>query len=82
MTDTREMIRKTITIRGTRTSIKLEKPFWDYAACVAEARECRVSQLIDDIAVESDATNLASAVRTFLLTHALGDPNVDVARSI
>ena len=65
------MIRKTMRIRGLRTSIKLEQEFWSYLAEIAAGRRVRLSALVNEVAEATpEHTNLASTLRTFALTHA------------
>jgi predicted DNA-binding ribbon-helix-helix protein len=65
------MIRKTMRIRGLRTSIKLEQEFWSYLAEIAAGRRMRLSALVNEVAEATpEHTNLASTLRTFALTHA------------
>jgi predicted DNA-binding ribbon-helix-helix protein len=65
------MIRKTMRIRGLRTSIKLEQEFWSYLAEIAAGRRMRLSALVNEVAEATpDHTNLASTLRTFALTDA------------
>jgi predicted DNA-binding ribbon-helix-helix protein len=65
------MIRKTMRIRGLRTSIKLEQEFWSYLAEIAAGRRVRLSVLVNEVAEATPGrTNLASTLRTFALTHA------------
>jgi predicted DNA-binding ribbon-helix-helix protein len=63
------MIRKrSITLRGHRTSLSLEDAFWDEAVSIAEARGIAVAALIAEIDARRDpADNLSSAVRLFVL---------------
>jgi predicted DNA-binding ribbon-helix-helix protein len=65
------MIRKTMRIRGLRTSIKLEQEFWSYLTEIAAGRRVRLSALVNEVAEATPGhTNLASTLRTFALTHA------------
>jgi predicted DNA-binding ribbon-helix-helix protein len=65
------MIRKTMRIRGLRTSIKLEQEFWSYLTEIAAGRRMRLSALVNEVAEATpEHTNLASTLRTFALTHA------------
>jgi predicted DNA-binding ribbon-helix-helix protein len=54
-----------------RTSIKLEKIFWDYLKDLAGRRNLRLSNLISQIAEAApERRNLASTLRTFAINHA------------
>jgi predicted DNA-binding ribbon-helix-helix protein len=65
------MIRKTMRIRGLRTSIKLEQEFWSYLTEIAAGRRMRLSALVNEVAEATPGhTNLASTLRTFALSHA------------
>ncbi len=65
------MIRKTMRIRGLRTSIKLEQEFWSYLTEIATGRRVRLSALVNEVAEATpEHTNLASTLRTFALSHA------------
>lgn len=73
------MIKKSMTIRGHRTSISLEAPFWTYLQTLASSRGLAVSALvaeIDDQRSEllmagEDTGGLSSMIRVYLLEMAL-----------
>ena len=73
------MIKKSMTIRGHRTSISLEAPFWAYLQTIAASRGLAVSALvaeIDDQRSEllmagEDTGGLSSMIRVYLLEMAL-----------
>ena len=62
-------IKRSVTIAGHPTSIRIETLFWDVLLAEAERRGLPVNALIADIDVwrlassEDDAPNLASAIR-------------------
>ena len=63
-------IKRSLTLRGHRTSVSLEEPFWTAFRDIAAAR----SQPLNDLAAEIDAgrtgdDGLASAIRVFILNH-------------
>lgn len=62
-----------LTLRGHRTSVSLEDPFWD-AFCQIAARENRpVNVLAAEIDAERGSdTGLASAIRVFVLRRLTG----------
>ena len=68
------MIRKTMVIRGVKTSVSLEREFWDYLIAQAELDErIPVSELVNRIAAKtSPSSNLTSAIRVHCLRHARG----------
>lgn len=73
MTDaTARRIRKhSVVIAGHRTSLSLEVAFWDTLKEIAASRGLSVNRLIEEIdrarAAETEAGNLSSAVRVFVL---------------
>jgi predicted DNA-binding ribbon-helix-helix protein len=66
------MMRKTMRIGPSlRTSIKLEREFWDYLKDLAGERSLRLTQLVNDVAdAVPERSNLASTLRTFAIDHA------------
>ena len=73
------MIKKSMTIKGHRTSISLEGAFWTQLEGIAKDQKISVSALvaeIDDIRAQSlmrgDQTGgLSSMIRLFILEHTL-----------
>lgn len=65
-------IKRSFTIRGKRTSVSLEEPFWNALKELA-AREglslAATLLLIDE--VRDPEVNLSSAIRVYLFTHRL-----------
>ena len=60
--------KRSLTLRGHRTSVSLEEPFWQELQRLAAARD----QSLNDLAAEIDAARgvsagLASAIRVFIL---------------
>ncbi len=60
--------KRSLTLRGHRTSVSMEDAFWDEFRRIAEAR----NQSVNDLAAEIDAdrvmaSGLASAIRVFVL---------------
>jgi predicted DNA-binding ribbon-helix-helix protein len=60
--------KRSLTLRGHRTSVSMEDAFWDEFRRIAEAR----GQSVNDLAAEIDAervmtSGLASAIRVFVL---------------
>ncbi len=62
--------KRSVTIRGHRTSFSLEQPFFDELAAIAAARPMALAALIAEIdeSRPRDA-NLSSALRIFVLDH-------------
>jgi len=66
-------LKHSLTLRGHRTSVSLEAPFWEAFCEIAAAR----GQGINELAAEIDAARgvsagLASAIRVFVLEHYRG----------
>ncbi len=60
------LIKRSITIKKHRTSISLEKEFWDALKIVAKEQNCSIQNLITQIDSKRK-TSLASSIRVFLL---------------
>ena len=60
------MQKRSLTIRGHRTSISLEEPFWIALNDIAKARQQSVASLVQMIDKERIG-GLSSAIRTFIL---------------
>lgn len=63
------MRKRSITIKGHRTSVSLEQPFWQALGEVADTREISLSGLIAEIDAARDTENLSSAIRLFILDY-------------
>jgi predicted DNA-binding ribbon-helix-helix protein len=60
--------KRSLTLRGHRTSVSLEDAFWDEFRRIAEARGRSVNDLAAEIDAERVMTSgLASAIRVFVL---------------
>ena len=63
-------VKRSLTLRGHRTSVSLEKPFWDAFRQIAAERGVAVAALAADIdEARGDTAGLASAIRVFVLEH-------------
>lgn len=63
-------VKRSFTIKGHRTSISLEAPFWDALNEVANRETVSVARLVEMIDAERDsASGLSSAVRIWLLIY-------------
>ena len=60
------LIKKSITIKRHRTSLSLEKEFWDALKIIAKIKNCSLEKLITKIDFERK-TSLASSIRVYLL---------------
>jgi predicted DNA-binding ribbon-helix-helix protein len=65
--------KRSLTIRGHRTSVSLEDAFWTEFRAIASARGVSINELAADIDAERGTeAGLASAIRVFVLDHAKG----------
>ncbi len=61
-----EIVKHSVSISGHRTSISLEKEFWDLFCDLAQKQNLSINQLIGKIDAERTG-NLSSAVRLYVL---------------
>lgn len=62
------IVKRSVSIRGHRTSISLEDAFFDELARIASARAVALAALIAEVDATRDRrTNLSSALRLFVL---------------
>ena len=60
------LIKKSITIKKHRTSLSLEKEFWDALKIISSQQKCSLETLVTKI--DSNRKNsLASSIRVYLL---------------
>jgi len=64
------LIKKSITIKNHRTSISLEKEFWNALEIVAIQKSSSIERIISNIDLYRD-TSLASSTRVFILQYFL-----------
>lgn len=62
------MRKRSLTIDGHRTSISLEKEFWEGLKNIAKLRQCTLIKIIREID-EKRKSGLSSAIRIFVLKH-------------
>lgn len=59
-----------LTLRGHRTSVSLEEPFWEAFREIAEAEGKGINELATEIdAARGVSAGLASAIRVYVLEH-------------
>ena len=66
------LIKKSITIKKHRTSLSLEKEFWDALKNIATEQKCSIENLIAKIDLNRK-TSLASSIRVYLLKFYMKD---------
>ena len=62
------LIKKSITIKKHRTSISLEKEFWNALEIVAIQKSSTIERIISDVDLYRN-TSLASSTRVFILQY-------------
>jgi predicted DNA-binding ribbon-helix-helix protein len=62
-------LKRSFSIKGHRTSISLEKPFWDGLVEAAAAEHKPLSRLVAEIDASRGGAGLSSAVRVWLLAY-------------
>lgn len=67
-------MKRSLSIRGHRTSVSLEAPFWDALVAIAERENLSLAALVTRVDEErwrdravADVPNLSSALRLFVL---------------
>lgn len=64
-------VKHSLTIKGHRTSVSLEEPFWTAFRQIAEEEGLGLNELATRIDAErGTSSGLASAIRVFVLRHA------------
>lgn len=63
------VLKRSIVIRGHKTSVSLEDAFWTRLKIIAGWRRQTVSELVASIDTERTHSNLSSAIRLFVLDH-------------
>ena len=66
------LIKKSITIKKHRTSLSLEKEFWDALKIIAREKKCSIENLVTKIDSERKVS-LASSIRVYLLKFYMKD---------
>ena len=64
------LIKKSITIKRHRTSVSLEKEFWDTLSIISKEKKISLEKLIFNIDVKRESS-LASSIRVFVLQYFL-----------
>jgi predicted DNA-binding ribbon-helix-helix protein len=63
------IIKRSVVVRGHRTSICLEDEFWSGLKEIARAQGASVAQTVTEIDMTRQHSNLSSAIRLFVLGH-------------
>lgn len=63
------IVKRSIVVRGHKTSVSLEEAFWNGVKEISRARGKTLSDLVSDIDQKREQGNLSSAIRLFVLDH-------------
>ena len=66
-----KVIKRSLSIKGHRTSVSLETEFWTQLKLIATQKSISIPQLVADIDTERSKVNLSSALRVFVLNQLL-----------
>lgn len=66
------VVKHSLTIAGHRTSISLERAFWERLKMIAAERGASLASCVAEIDAGRGGANLSSAIRVFVLEAALG----------
>ncbi|MCC2112345.1 MAG: ribbon-helix-helix domain-containing protein [Hyphomicrobiales bacterium] len=64
-----ELLKRSLTIKGHRTSVALEAPFWQALDEIADRRGISRAALITEIDAARVGESLSSAIRVYVLDH-------------
>ena len=64
-----QCLKRSVLVSGHRTSISLERAFWDELKEIADKRSLSINQLVTQVD-EKRKSNLSSALRLFILQEA------------
>ena len=62
-----QIVKRSVSIAGHRTSISLEEPFWQLLREIVDREKLSIQALIGRIDAERGEQNLSSAIRVFVL---------------
>jgi predicted DNA-binding ribbon-helix-helix protein len=60
-------LKRSLSIKGHRTSISLEPEFWDALRTIAATRHLSLAELVSEIDATRGERNLSSAIRVHIL---------------
>jgi predicted DNA-binding ribbon-helix-helix protein len=63
------VVKRSIMVGGHKTSASLEDPFWDAVKEVAVFQNLTLRELVSQIDIDREHSNLSSAIRVFVLDH-------------
>ena len=62
-------LKRSIVLKGQKTSVSLEKEFWDGLREIACAQKTKLTKLVQHIDQGRNGANLSSAIRVFVFNH-------------
>jgi predicted DNA-binding ribbon-helix-helix protein len=65
-----DLSKHSLVIAGHRTSISLERAFWEALQAIARQRQVSIAALVASLDADRGEANLSSAVRVFVLKEA------------
>jgi predicted DNA-binding ribbon-helix-helix protein len=65
------VVKRSLVIAGHRTSVSVEEPFWAELKRIASTRGTSVAALVAEVDAGRKRQNLSSAIRVYVLRHAL-----------
>ena len=66
------VVKRSIHLRGRKTSVSLEDEFWNALKKIASDRNVTLSELVGDVDAQRQHGNLSSALRLFVLEYYRG----------
>ena len=63
------VVKRSIHLRGRKTSVSLEDEFWNALKKIASDRHVTLSEVVGDIAAQRQHGNFSSALRLFVLEY-------------
>ena len=61
--------KRSLTLKGHRTSISLEEAFWQALRTIAAKEDKSISQLVEEVDAMRGEAGLSSAIRLYILAH-------------
>ena len=65
------IVKRSVLIKGRKTSVSLEDAFWNALCSIAAERQVSTPTLLADIEINRGNANLSSAVRQFVINYLL-----------
>lgn len=72
------VVKRSVVIGGHKTSVSLEDAFWGRLKKIAASHSGTLSKLLEEIDETRENNNLSSAIRVFVLEHAVVTANGEI----